>query len=286
MKLLRAVTLLILLVLALPCPAHTDLQLQIDKLTHDLSSDPANTDLLMKRGDLHRRHQDWGLAHDDFARVRQIDPGHPYIDWFAGRLEVEAGEPQKGIALLDEFLKHKPQHVIALQNRAQGYLLLSQPLPAANDYRAVIQHSKTPGPELYRACASAYLAAGETYYEQAMDIVRQGLMRIPGEISLTGLGTDISLARADLDTAQTLIDSLPGPVMGLSQWKVRGALLDCLSGQNESAAKGFIGVINDTSQARKTATLISPEWLQKLATKPTPENCLAAQQYALTMDGL
>ncbi len=284
MNLMRASALLILLALASICPAHTDLQLQIDRLTHELADDPVNTDLLMKRGDLYRRHQNWHLARGDFARVRQLQPDHAYVDWFEGRLEVEAGEPQKGIALLDKFVRHNPQHVIALQNRAQGLLLLGQPLPAAHDYLLVVQHSKTPGPELYRACASAYMAAGKAYYEQAMDVVREGLNKVPGEISLTGLGVDISLARSDLNSAQTLIGNLPGPVLGLQQWQVRTSMLDCLAGRKELAAKGFTDVIEDRSEARETRFLISEEWLEKLAADPTPEICRAAQEYAVGVE--
>jgi hypothetical protein len=189
-------------------------------------------------------------------------------------LELHQGLPQPG--------NNNPHHLIALQNRAQGYLLVGQPLQAAHDYQVVIQNSQRPGPELYGATVSAYIAAGSEYFPQAMDVVREGLARIPREISLTGMGTDISLARSNFNSAQALIDTLPEPVLGLLQWKIRSALLDCLAGRRELALQGFTAAAEDPSLARKTAALLPEQWLRKLAADPTPENCqLAALTLAL-----
>lgn len=218
----------LLLVIA-PIPRawpHADLELQIEELTLQLERQPDNVEWLLKRGDLQRRHQSYQLARNDFRRVRSIQPDNETVDWFAGRLEVESGQPETGIVYLDQFLQVNPDHGIALQNRAQAHLLLHQPLLAAEDYQRVILISDKPAPSLYSDGARALVAAGSEYFQPAMDLIKQGLMRFPGEVTLTGLGTDIALARSDVETAQELMDTLPAAILRLPQWQARVALLD------------------------------------------------------------
>jgi hypothetical protein len=105
-------------------------------------------------------------------------------------------------------------------------LLLNQPLLAAQDYQRVILVSDKPAPSLYSDGARALVEAGSEYFPQAMGLVKQGLMRFPGEVTLTGLGTDISLAMSDVETAQELIDTLPAAILRLPQWQARVALLN------------------------------------------------------------
>jgi len=226
----------LLLVIALVPRAwpHADLELQIEGLTLQLEHQPDNVEWLLKRGDMQRRHESPGLARDDFKRVREIQPDNATVDWFEGRLEVESGHPEIGLRHLDQFLLANPDHAIALQNRAKAHLLLHQPLLAAQDYQRVIRVSAKPAPSLYSSNALALVAAGPEYFSQAMGVVRVGLKRFPGEVSLTGLGTDISLAVADTGTAQNLINTLPTSILGLPQWKARLALLNC---ETESSAE-------------------------------------------------
>lgn len=207
--------------------SHADLELQIEELTLQMERQPDNVEWLLKRGDLQRRHKSPGLARDDFKRVREIQPDNATVDWFEGRLEVESGHPEVGIQHLNHYLLANPDHAIALQNRAQAHLFLHQPLLAAQDYRRVIQVSDKPAPSLYSSNALALVAAGPEHFSQAMGVVRAGLERFPGEVSLTGLGTDISLAVADTGTAKYLINTLPVSILGLPQWKARLALLNC-----------------------------------------------------------
>ncbi len=256
--------------------AHPDLQLQIDLVTNQLVGDSDNTELLLRRGNLYRRHENWQLAREDFQHVRRIEPGNGEVDWFEGRMEVEAGQLQKGMALLDQFLEKHPDHAIALQNRAKGYLLTGQPLLAAQDYHAVIQVSQKPGPSLYGAGARAFIKAGSEYYPQAQAMIELGLDRFPGEVMLTGLATDIALAQADIDTAKALIHSLPEPILGLNQWQARLALLDCQAGREAQASQWFAAAAQKHGQTRGTTGHLSETWLQSLARQPGAQNCTRA----------
>jgi len=263
------------------CPAlyaHSDLRLQIDELSRQLELEPDDPELLLRRGDLQRRHENWDSARADFRRVREVQPENPTVDWFEGRMEVEAGRPLEGVDYLDRFLLSHPQQAIALQNRAEGYLLIGQPLLAARDLQTVIRVSDNPAPSLFSAAALALVAGGSDHFPEAMTVANQGLAIFPTEIVLTGIATDLSLAQADIDTARKLIGQLPAAIQNLPHWQTRIALLNCQAGDlpAETTALEALPV------PRKSAGLLSEEWLTRLANEPSAENCQAAAVSTLT----
>ena len=263
------------------CPAlyaHSDLSLQIDELSRQLELEPDSPELLLRRGDLQRRHESWDLARADFRRVREVQPENPTVDWFEGRMEIEAGRPLEGVEFLDRFLLTNPQQAIALQNRAQGYLQLELPLLAARDFQTVIRVSDNPAPSLFSATALAFVAAGSDYFPDAMTVTNQGLSKFPGEIVLTGIATDLSLAQADTDTASKLVRQLPASIQNLPQWQTRIALLDCQTGD----MSGVTSALTASPVSRNSPDLLSEEWLTRLANKPSTENCQAAALERLT----
>lgn len=256
--------------------AHPDLLLQIEDLTEQLEREADNVELLLKRGDLLRRHESRDLAAVDFKRVREIQPDNITIDWFQGRLEIEAGRPVEGVQYLNRFLRGNPGHVIALQNRAQGYLLMRQPLLAAQDFETVIQASDKPAPSLFSANALALVEAGADHFSPALLVVQRGLVQFPSEIRLTAIGVDISLAQSDTDTASKLIGQLPAPIRQLPQWQTRKALLDCQAGNGARAAVWFSNVSEASTGTRHTPPLLSEKRLILLSTEASAENCQAA----------
>jgi len=265
--------------------AHPELQLQIDQLTAQLELEPDNVDLLLKRGDLHRRHDSADLARTDFNRVREIQPENQTVDWFEGRLGVQTGDPREGVRYLDRFLLNNPGHVIALQNRAEGYWLLNQPLLAAKDFQTVIRESDNPAPSVYASCALAYIAAGSNYYSAALDIVKKGLSLFPGEVTLTAFATDLSLARLEVEGADIFINSLPAAVLKLPQWQTRIALLECEAGNMASASEWFSSYPVAPLRSQFSSGLLSEKWLARLATDPSADNCQAAAIEILNSHG-
>ena len=130
----RLIFIAIFLLAGLPLYAHQDLLLQIEQLDKQISKDPQNTELLIRRGDLYRRHGDWNAAEIDFQRVRKLSPDHTSIDWYEGRLLVTSGQNEKGIVLLTRLLEQDDHHSGAYRVRAEARWNLQQPLLAARDY--------------------------------------------------------------------------------------------------------------------------------------------------------
>ena len=262
-----------------PLLAHSDLNLQIEKLSQEISVQPDNTELLLRRGDLHRRHGDWDAGKRDFEKVRELQPDHPRIDWFEGRLLVVAGEYRQGDVLLTRFLVNTPNHSGAHQVRAIAREHLDQPLKAADDYRAAVNSSERPSPSLYRSLVLSYISAGIGYTDSAISAVDEGLGLFPFEVSLLGLGADLSLSRSDVQAAAEYMAGVQPGLLKLPQWRFRLALRSCTGGETGAAASQFAALL---AAAPEDGTKRTGTWqpsrgmLASLATNPAAEACSKA----------
>jgi tetratricopeptide (TPR) repeat protein len=228
---------------ALPLYAHQDLLLQIEQLDAQISKDPQNTELLIRRGDLYRRHGDWSAAEADFQMVRKIAPDHATIDFFEGRLLVTSGENEKGIVLLTRQLEQNAQHSGAYQVRAEAHWNLHQPLLAARDYQLAINTSTRASPSLYRSLVLSLVAAGREYSDEAITAVDDGLNHFAGEISLLGLGVDVSLSQKKPLRAERYLEKVPSRLRMLPQWQFRQAILVCVQGDEGLASERLSSIL-------------------------------------------
>lgn len=225
--------------LALEAAAHPDLEAQIETLTAELEMRPRDAELLLRRGDLHRRHEDHDSARRDFAAAREADPGHPWLDLYAGRLDLEAGDAQSAVKLLGRYLESKPDHALAWRLHGEALCTLGQFEDAANSFSGAIEHSPAPSPDLFRLQALSWLALGEPGHLPASEVVDAGLAHFGTEVTLLGLGVDLALADGLADRARALFDTAPDGLLKLPDWTVRGELLECLhaTGACESRAR-------------------------------------------------
>ena len=81
------------------------------------------------------------------------------------------------------------------------------------------------------------VAAGADYTDEAIVAVNDGLNRFAGEISLLGLGVDLSLSQTDAQQAQVYLEKVPSRLMALPQWQLRQVILVCVKGDVEVAAE-------------------------------------------------
>jgi predicted Zn-dependent protease len=216
-------------VLASPVWPHSDLLLQIEELDAVIDLQPENAELLIRRGDLHRRHQDYAAAGRDFAAARQASPAFPVLDFYQGRLLLETGDWPAAVNFLSRYLDTHPEHAGAWLLRGEARMKLNRPLPAAGDFGQAIYHSENPSPELYIFQALALVDSGSDSWDEARKVVDGALMQFPGEVSLLGLGTDIALAQNRPGEAQRYINTLPEALTRLPQWQRRATSSQCLT---------------------------------------------------------
>ena len=259
--------------------AHPDLDLQIEEISRQISLAPANADLYLLRGDLYRRHNDWLKSARDFEIVRELAPDQAQLDWYQGRLEVDAGHWAEGDRLLSRYLESNENFSSAYSVRAWARWQLNRPEAAASDYALAISNSERPAPVLYRSLVITQFASGGDLLAQSAVTVDAGLQRFPGEASLLGLGVDLALADADTDRAADYLKTLAPGLLKLPQWTFRQAVLYCQRGDMESARAGFVSLTPATGgqvSHRAGSWTTAPELLEKLVVGANPQTCREA----------
>jgi len=225
-----------LTLLVSPAWGHPELLAQIELLDTEIQRQPGNAELLIKRGDLYRREQDYSSAQRDFAAARELQLNNSELDFFQGRLQFERGDFADADFLLSRYLAVHPEQAGAWALRGRTRQARGLPLAAAQDYAEAIAYSDAPSPSLYRQQVLALVAAGERHYKAAREVADTGLDGFPGEVSLLGLATDIALAEDDPGVAALYIQQLPGSISMLPSWQARRERAQCLEQVDQSSS--------------------------------------------------
>ena len=214
-----------------PAQGHPELLAQIHLVDAQLAEHPNNTDLLLQRADLYRRHGDYAAAGRDFATVRTLDPANGKLDFYAGRLQLETGDAAQAEVSLSRYLGHHAEHAAAWSLRGHARLALGRPAEAADDFGSAIAHAAHPTPSLYVQHCLALFGAGQGHWESARAAADIGLAKHPQDVALLGLAVDISLALGQGPAAAAYLELLPVALRALQQWHSRVESLNCLAAQ-------------------------------------------------------
>jgi tetratricopeptide (TPR) repeat protein len=234
--LLRLTALIFLSTLSVDVFAHPDLMLQIESLDIQLESNPTDTELLLNRGDLYRRHGNYAAAAEDFAKARKVSPDYSLLDFYAGRLLLDSGDAKAAELHFEKHLSVHPEHAKAWSLRGETNIRLNQPELAAGYFANAIFHAQSPSPALYRSQILSLLSVGQTRWEEAGELTDQGLKHFGLEVSLLGLGIDIALASNQPLKAMQYLESLPAALGALSQWQIRLQNTNCLVSTDTQAS--------------------------------------------------
>jgi len=227
--LLKLTVLIVLSTLSVDSFAHPDLILQIESLDVQIKSSPEDTELLIKRGDLYRRHESYPAAAKDFATARKINPDNSLLDFYEGHLLFGSGDFEAAELHFKKYLTNHSEHAKAWGLRGETAIRLKNPEAAAPYFENAITHAQSPSPALYRSQILSLVSIGQTGWEDASQVVDQGLQHFGLEVSLLGLGIDIALADNQPHKAMQYLDTLPEPLLTLKQWQQRQNTSSCLS---------------------------------------------------------
>jgi tetratricopeptide (TPR) repeat protein len=219
--------------------AHGDLHEQIKQVTEQIVKDPKNAELYLKRGELHRAHQEWDEAQADYARAIGLDPGLFVIDFTRGRLFLEAGWPHSAKVSLDRFLRRQTNHVEALTARARALVKLEQRLDAVRDYTEAIRHASTGRPELYIERAQALAAEGETHFPEALRGLDEGMQKMGPLVTLQLYAIDVELKRKNFDAALERLEKIAAQSPRKETWLARRGEILQQAGRREEARKAY-----------------------------------------------
>jgi predicted Zn-dependent protease len=139
--------------------AHGALHEQIEALGKSITLAPRNPVLYVKRGELHRMHQEWMAAASDFNQALAIDGKTADAVLGLARLANDRGELGRAEKLATEYLKARTASEVGYRLRAEIRARLGQ-AGAAGDWAMVIRLSNEPGAEDFLGQAEALALSG------------------------------------------------------------------------------------------------------------------------------
>jgi len=217
--------------------AHGPLQDQIDEASAQIGREPADARLYLRRGELHRLHEDWDAALADYGRAAALSPADDTIDFLRGRALQEAGKPEAAKAALDRFLERHPNHPDALIARARALRALGEYRAAAADYTRAIERLPKPDPDHYLERARIELSGLD--YNRALAGIDAGIARLGQVPALQDLGIEIELKMGRVDAALLRLDRMAASSPRRETWLARRGEILAQAGRKDEARSAY-----------------------------------------------
>ena len=256
--------------------AHGDLHLQIEDATKLIAQQPGNADLYLKRGELHRAHQDWDAAQADYDFAFTLKPSLAVIDLARGKMFLEANWPLSALVALDRFLLGHSNHVDGLSTRARTLVKLGRRLEAVRDYSEAINHAAQPGPELFLERSQALTNEGPAFVDQAIKGLDEGITRLGPLPVLLQSAIEMELKQNNFDGALARLERI-SPQFGSRQETIlvrRGEILQ-QAGRAQEANAAFAAALKALDSLppsrRQVPAMAELEQRIKLALQSTAE---------------
>ena len=238
---MRAFAALLLLVAGGAC-AHGPLLEQIEKLTAEIARDPANAQLYIRRGELHRVHEEWDAALADYRRASKLSPEDDRIDFLRGRALQEAGRAGQAKTALDAYLSQHPGNSEALVARARALRALGDYRAAVDDYARAIERNPRPDPDLYLERARAELATRESAHALAgIDAAIARLGPIP---ALQLFAIEVDMQQGRIDDALQRLDTVAARSPRKETWLARRGELLAQAGRPDEARSAYAAALS------------------------------------------
>ena len=221
--------------------AHGPLLEQIEKLTAEIARDPGNAQLYIRRGELHRVHEEWDAALADYRRAQTLAPAEDRIDFLRGRALQEAGRSGQAKTALDVYLARHPGHVEARVARARALRALGEYRAAVDDYAHAIERISRPDPDLYLERARTQLAAGDPV--QAIAGIDAAVERLGPIPSLQLFAIELDVQQGRVDAALLRLDVLAARSPRKETWLARRGEILAQAGRPDEARTAYVAAL-------------------------------------------
>jgi tetratricopeptide (TPR) repeat protein len=224
-----------------PAPAlqaHGNDQIVIDALSEAIEKAP-DPDLLIRRGELFRHHQEWAKAEADFVAAARLDPSLAILDLFRARARLEAGDPGEALPLAERYVAGHADDPDGWFLRGEILAALDRPGAAAADYAEGIQRTARPRSEHYlrRAQLLATTAPGD--HAPVLKVLEEGITRCGPVISLVDFALSLDLQQQNYARALERVDVALAHAPRRELWLVRRAEVLRRSGRISEAVTGY-----------------------------------------------
>jgi tetratricopeptide (TPR) repeat protein len=240
--------------------AHGSLHWRIESLTDQVEKDPGNIELLLKRGELYRQHQEWQSALDNLSQALQRDPENSKINFFIGRVLYQGGKPSAAIPHLRRFVRSDPDHSNALLYTARSLAALEMPEDASKMYRRAIANAPVKTPDHYLEWSDAHFANNASRLEGAIAILDDGIAQLGPVVSMVQRAIDLEWTAGDLDGAMRYLDMLPSDLASTPRWLTTRAELLRESRRIDGANRAYrqaMDAIDNLPAARRNAPALT-----------------------------
>lgn len=188
--------------------AHGDLHEQIVAISQRIAADPSNANLILRRAELHREHEQWQQADADYDLAGKLAPDNPAIGLGRGKLYLAMGKLNAARMSLDGVLGARPTHVDARATRAQVLQALGEHEAAAADFAQAIANASSPEPDFYLGRAKSLSAARPARDDEALASLDAGITRLGKLPTLSLAAIDLQVKRGEFDDALQRLDKL------------------------------------------------------------------------------
>ncbi len=220
-----------------PLLAHGELHEQIEAVTALIAKEPVNADLILKRAELHRAHEEWAAALADYDRVDPLAPGRTSLG--RGLVLLAQGKAREALAPLDECLRARPDHIEALTARGRARVQLRELAGAVADFDRAIELSRVFDPDVFLERARALTGDEPPKLDEAARGLNEAIRRA-GDVPSLGLALcDIEVQRGRFDDALALNDKLRARSPRQESWLARRGEILLKAGQPGEAAEAF-----------------------------------------------
>lgn len=222
--------------LAVLC-GHGDLDDQIAEATRRIERSPRDASLWLRRGELHRFHEDWSAALADLRRAAEIDPAMEVVDLAIAKTWLKAGDAAKAREALDRFLGRQPGHADALSERGRALASLGLRKEAEADFTRAIGLLAEPRPENYLERARVQPA------DRALAGIEEGLRRLGSVVTLELAALDLELEARNFDAALARLARLAEASPRKETWLARRGEILREAGRPGEAREAFAAAL-------------------------------------------
>lgn len=211
--------------------AHPEIEEQIARINTEMQAQPNDARLYIRRGELHRLHQDWSAAFADFDQADKIDPDITDTQYCRGRAQLESGKATEALDSLKAYLVRVPNSAEGYAQYARALLALGKLDEAIVAYDKSLANRLSPRPEDYLEYAEALAKSGTSdASKQAVEVLRNGIEKLGSIASLETAALDIEIKLKQNDDALTRLDRLIAAANRPEAWlERRGDLLTSLT---------------------------------------------------------
>jgi tetratricopeptide (TPR) repeat protein len=259
--------------------AHVGVDSRIEKVNAEISVNPHNARLYLKRGELHREKEHWTLSWEDYQQAQaNSDSKEVRLEtlFCMGRMKLEAGQPSEALGLLQQVTAQNPEYKMSRLNTARAFYALDQPLPAVGEMDSFIALLDTPAPDYFLERARMARTIEATGLDLAIDGLNRGISQLGPLVALIDLLVDLHMESKNTDLALDAIQALPAPVRNLPSWRARVGDIHRIAGDAEAAQTAYLAALN--SIAAMPAGRRETEAMRKLRS----ELCVKLSSYSRT----